>query len=56
MEKENTRKNYQFQRTFKRTKYCSRDNILEEKRFEASFSVLFTRQSSPNLQKVGNKN
>jgi hypothetical protein len=33
MEKENTRKNYQFLRTFKRAKYASRDNILEEKRF-----------------------
>ena len=29
MEKENTRKNYDFQRNFKRTKYASRDNILE---------------------------
>jgi hypothetical protein len=29
MEKENTRKNYQFLRTFKRAKYASRDNILE---------------------------
>lgn len=44
MEKENTRKNYDFQRNFKRTKYASRDNILEEKRFEASFSVLVTNK------------
>lgn len=29
MEKENTRKNYQFQRVFKRAKYASRDDILE---------------------------
>ena len=29
MEKENTRKNYDFLRNFKRTKYASRDNILE---------------------------
>ena len=28
MEKENTRKNYQFLRTFKRAKYSSRDEIL----------------------------
>jgi len=40
MEKENTRKNYEFLRTWKRAKYASRDQILEEKRFEASFSVL----------------
>lgn len=52
MEKENTRKNYQFLRTFKRAKYASRDNILEEKRFESSFSVLFTKQSVPNLAKT----
>lgn len=41
MEKENTRKNYNFLKKFKRAKYASRDQILEEKRFEASFSVLF---------------
>ena len=35
-------------RTFKRAKYASRDDILEEKRFEASFSVLFTSPSRPN--------
>jgi hypothetical protein len=52
MEKENTRKNYLFLRTFKRAKYASRDNILEEKRFESSFSVLFTKQSVPNLAKT----
>lgn len=29
MEKENTRKNYEFQKTFNRTKYSSNDEVLE---------------------------
>lgn len=41
MEKENTMKNYQFQKSFKRNKYSSQDELLEEKRFEATFSNLF---------------
>lgn len=44
MEKENTRKNYNFLKNFKRAKYASRDQLLEEKRFEASFSVLFANR------------
>ena len=58
MEKENTRKNYDFQRNWKRTKYASRDDILEEKRFEASFSVLVTKpnpvtnRTDPKLKTV----
>jgi hypothetical protein len=55
MEKENTRKNYQFTRTFKRTKFSARDNLLEEKRFEASLSVLFTKPVTPPLQRASRK-
>ncbi len=33
MEKENTMKNYEFKRSFKRNKYSSQDELLEEKRF-----------------------
>ena len=44
MEKENTRKNYEFKKNFKRTKYSSQDELLEEKRFEASFSGLFKQR------------
>ena len=44
MEKDNTRKNYEFMKTFKRTKYSTQDELLEEKRFEASFSSLFSQQ------------
>ena len=44
MEKENTRRNYEFLRTFKRAKYSTQDQLLEHKRFEASFSGLFTQQ------------
>lgn len=33
MERDNTKKNYQFQRSFKRNKYSSQDELLEEKRF-----------------------
>lgn len=33
MEKDNTMKNYQFKQSFKRNKYSSQDDILEQKRF-----------------------
>jgi hypothetical protein len=41
MEKDHTRKNYEFQRHFQRDKYVNRDAILKEKRFQASFSHLW---------------
>lgn len=41
MEKDHTRKNYEFQRNFQRDKYINRDAILKEKRFQSSFSHLW---------------
>jgi hypothetical protein len=51
MEKENTRKNYLFLKNFKRAKYSSRDSLLEQKRYEVSFSMLFAAKKDENCQK-----
>ncbi len=51
MEKENTTKNYLFLKNFKRTKYSSRDSLLEQKRYEVSFSMLFAAKKADNYQK-----
>lgn len=56
MEKENTKKNYEFQKSFKRNKYSSQDELLEEKRFEASFSNLFKQDPDDSNNKPKDKN
>lgn len=45
-------KNYQFQRTFKRNKYSSQDSLLEQKRFQATFSSLFKQDPDENSSKI----
>lgn len=56
MEKENTKKNYEFQKSFKRNKYSSQDELLEQKRFEASFSNLFKQDPDDSNNKPKDKN
>jgi hypothetical protein len=50
MEKENTRKNYLFLKNFKRAKYSSRDSLLEQKRYEVSFSMQFATKRAKNYE------
>lgn len=58
MQKENNIKNCEFKKTFKRNKYSSQDEILEQKRFEASFSGLFKGNylSQPLLNRRNEEN
>jgi hypothetical protein len=56
MEKDHTRKNYEFQRHFQRDKYVNRDAILKEKRFQASFSHLWrTNVNHSNMRRKQSK-
>lgn len=64
MQKQNTMKNYQFQKTFKRNKYSCQDSLLEQKRFQATFSSLFKQEpdetnkmrSKIEIERIRNEN
>ena len=55
MEKDHTRKNYEFQRHFQRDKYVNRDAIPKEKRFQSSFSHLW-RSNNTSHHRANNHN